>query len=53
MYFEKGICCFSFYVLCSKGIYVRMLVVDLGIKLGYVSYMFFLKRILFVGLFII
>ncbi|OTG48241.1 tRNA pseudouridine(55) synthase TruB [Streptococcus agalactiae] len=50
LYFEKGICRFSFYVSCSKGTYVRTLAVDLGIKLGYASHMSFLKRTSSAGL---
>lgn len=42
--FKNECCYFDFEVSCSKGTYVRTLLVDLGKKLGYESHMSYLKR---------
>lgn len=48
--YEKDCLTFDFRVACSKGTYVRTLVVDLGESLGYPSHMSFLERTSSAGL---
>ncbi|MEW4353956.1 tRNA pseudouridine(55) synthase TruB [Streptococcus pneumoniae] len=42
--FQDGLLSFRFRVICSKGTYIRTLLVDLGEKLGFASHMSALTR---------
>lgn len=47
--FKENECYFKICVICGKGIYIRMLVIDIGVKLGFLVYMLKLMWIEFGG----